>query len=81
MTGPCWSCDAPSSPAYRCARGHVWFACEDECGQKVEANGIVDWDDCHECQDIARDDEAEFRRVHNRDDFDHACDLARDGDA
>ncbi len=59
-TGPCWSCDAANSPAYHCERGHEWFCCDEVCGQKVEPNGVVDWDHCPECQDIYdADDEQE----------------------
>ncbi len=77
MTGPCWSCDAPNSPAYSCGYGHEWFCCEETCGQKVNASGIVDWEYCHDCQDQADHDEKEWRERYDRDDHDHACDLAR----
>ncbi len=78
VVGPCWSCDAPNSPAYVCDHGHEWFCCEETCGQKVGVGAlphnkglpIVDWDDCHECQDLARLDEEEFRaRTEDRRDF------------
>ncbi len=59
MTGHCWSCEAPNSPAFKCERLHAWFCCE-ECRQKTEANGVVDWDNCHECQKQADHDDGEF---------------------
>ena len=50
-TGPCWSCDAPDSPRYECdSQRHAWHCCAETCGQKVEKDGSVAWDDCHECQ-------------------------------
>lgn len=67
-TGPCWSCDAPESPAYRCQRGHSWFCCEETCGQKVSDGtgpydapaGVVEWDDCPECREDERQGEEEW---------------------
>lgn len=70
--GVCWSCDAPNSPAYHCERGHEWFCCEETCGQTVEANGVVDWDHCHECQEQADFDEKNRARYEPDPDMDDA---------
>ena len=49
-TGPCWSCDAANSPGYCCTRGHEWAACAECDTPAMNAKGLVEWDNCPECQ-------------------------------
>lgn len=49
--GRCWSCDAEGSKGFVCRSGHQFNACDETCGHpKLDADGFVDWESCHECQ-------------------------------